>query len=74
MNFQEIIDSVIPRPGCFVLLNDVNEEKHQDETQGERKFLDIFMENEKAEIVFSVFTNSKKNSIDLLNDAQILLA
>jgi hypothetical protein len=35
MNFQEIIDSVIPRPGCFVVLDDVSEEKHQDVFRGQ---------------------------------------
>ena len=72
MEFQEIIEKVISLPGCFLVFDEKNDES-QNTPEAEDVFLDIFKEKEKAEIVYSVFTNSKKNSIDLLNEAKILL-
>ena len=72
MNFQEIIDKVISLPGHFLVFDD-DDDKNQNTSEVKNVFLDIFKEKEKAKIVLSVFTNSKNNSIDLLDEAKILL-
>jgi AbiV family abortive infection protein len=73
MNFKEIIEKVISLPGYFIVFDDRGDNKKKKTNGSNHVFLDIFKEREKAEIVFSVFEKSKKNSMNLLNEAKILL-
>ena len=72
MTFQEVIEEIISLPGCFLVF-DEDDEKAQDTAGVEHVFLEMFKDKEKAEKAFSVFTTSKKNSLELLDEARILL-
>ena len=72
MTFKEIIEEVISLPGCFLVFNDGERDKTDNNTDTKNIFLDMFKEPQKAETVYSVFKRSKKNSLELLNEAKIL--
>ena len=72
MTFQEVIEEIISLPGCFLVF-DEDGEKAQDTADVEHVLLDMFKDKKKAEKAFSVFTMSKKNSLELLDEAKILL-
>lgn len=72
MTFKEIIEEVISLPGCFLVFQDGKRDKTDKKVDTKNIFLDMFKEPEKAEVVYSVFVKSKKNSLELLNEAKIL--
>ncbi len=72
MTFQEVIEEIISLPGCFLVF-DEDDEKAQETAEVEYVFLDMFKDKEKAEKAYSVFITSKKNSLELLEEARILV-
>src|SRR4029077_6130427 len=71
LTFREVIEEIISLPGCFLLFDDDNGTAlHSAKVQGE--FLDMLKDKEKAESAFSVFKTSKKNSLELLDEARLL--
>jgi AbiV family abortive infection protein len=73
MNFKEVIEKAISLPGCFLLFDDKKNNEKQKMSNTNDIYLDMFKEHEKAEIVYSVFTKSKNNSMNLLSEAKLLL-
>ena len=73
MEFKEIIEKIISLPGCFVVFEETCNTNKNKTNSSNYVYLDIFKESERAEIVLSVFNKSKKNSMDLLNEARLLL-
>lgn len=72
MEFKEIIDKVISLPGHFIVFKDKNTKKEKANSSKELP-LCISKDCKKANSVFEVFSKSKKNSMELLNEAEILL-
>lgn len=73
MTFQQLIEEIISLPGCFLVF-DREQKRNSDPTeQAKGSFLDMFKEKEKAEKVLSVFRASKINSLNLLEEARLLL-
>jgi AbiV family abortive infection protein len=71
LTFREVIEEIISLAGCFLVFHDDNETAlHSVKVQD--KFLDTFRDKEKAAGAFSVFTTSKKNSLELLDEARLL--
>ena len=67
------IDSLIVRPGMFV----VSPDKHYrvtGEEESEGKKLDIFKDQEFAHSVYQAYAMCHNNAVDLISDAEILLA
>jgi len=72
MTFKEFVNEVMSLPGCFVVFNE-DSDQSGGSTDGDSSRLNIFKEKDKAERVLSVFHASKQNSLQLLDDARVLM-
>lgn len=73
MTFQQLIEEIISLPGCFLVFDQKQERYGGPTEQAKGAFLNMFEEKEKADKALSVFRASKVNSLNLLEEARILL-
>ncbi len=70
MSLKEAIEKLIPAPGCFIVFK---EEDNQSSSKTESRKIKVKKEAKKSKNAYQVFLNSKRNSVDLLREAELLL-
>ncbi len=73
MNFKQVIIQLIPEPGNFLLLKPKGKEDDVSPVKKiDLKFLNCLKEKKTAEKVYAVYAKSNKNSVSLLEEADVL--
>ena len=70
MSFKEYVERLIPEAGCFIVFK---EENSKFSLKAESKKFQVKAKKKKTQSAYEVYYNSKKNSINLLREADLLL-
>lgn len=71
MDFEQVINQLIPEPGNFLLLKSKGD-GGSPVKKTDQKFLNIFKEKETSGKVYAVYVKSYNNAVSLLKEAEVL--